>query len=52
MRGRKRYETFFNTVYSYETRKPEEKQKKNKAGDENHPLKEKIMSCTRRTTRR
>ena len=26
--------------------------KKNKAGDENHPLKEKIMSCKRRTTRR
>ena len=28
MRDSKRYETFFNTVYSYETRKPEEKQKK------------------------
>ena len=28
MRDRKRYETFFNTVYIYETRKPEEKQKK------------------------
>ena len=28
MRDRKRHETFLNTVYSYETRKPWEKQKK------------------------
>ena len=43
MRDMKRYETFFSPVYSYETRKPEEKPKKKKKGDDNLPPKAKIL---------